>query len=118
MDREKTAFYTTKGLFEFIRMPFGLCNTPATIQHLLDPVLSGLQWSNCLVYLDDVIIVGRTFKEHLQNLQSVFDWLTEAGLKLQTAKCSLCRKQVKSLGHIVSTKGVAPDPVKTERVSQ
>ena len=66
-------------------------------------IVSGyLQWSNCLVYLNDVVIVGRTFTEHLQNLQSVFDRLTEAGLKLQTAKCSLCRKQVKFLGHIAS----------------
>ena len=60
-DREKTAFCTQEGLFEFNVMPFGLCNAPATFQHLMDSVLAGLQWSSCLVYLDDIIIMGRSF---------------------------------------------------------
>ena len=49
-DRHKTVFCTTKGLYEFKVMPFGLCNAPATFQHLMDLVSAGLQWSNCLVY--------------------------------------------------------------------
>ena len=60
-DREKTAFTTPSGLFEFKVMLFGLCNAPATFQQLMDMVLAGMQWKNCLVYLDDVIIVGKTF---------------------------------------------------------
>ena len=60
-DREKTAFTTPEGLFEFNVMPFGLCNTPATFQRLKDLVLAGLQWSSCLVYLDDIIVTGKTF---------------------------------------------------------
>ena len=60
-DRPKTAFCTTDGLFQFKVMPFGLCNAPATFQWLMDLVLAGLQWSQCLVYLDDVIVLGRTF---------------------------------------------------------
>ena len=63
-DREKTAFATHEGLFEFKVMPFGLCNTPATFQHFL----AGIQWSKCLVYLDDIIVLGRSFEEHLQHL--------------------------------------------------
>ena len=66
-DRQKTAFCTTEGLFEFKVMPFGLCNAPATFQRLMDLVLAGLQWSCCLVYIDDVIILGRSFSEHLRN---------------------------------------------------
>ena len=81
-DRPKTAFCTTEGLFEFKVMPFGLCNAPATFQRLMDLVLAGLQWPHCLVYLDDVIILGATFQEHLANLQSVFERLRQAGLKL------------------------------------
>jgi len=57
-DREKTAFCTHEGLFEFRVMPFGLCNAPATFQRLMDAVLAGLQWSSCLVYLDDIVIPG------------------------------------------------------------
>ena len=65
--REKTDFSTTEGLYEFKVMPFGLCNAPATFQRLMDLVLSGLQWSNCLVYLDDAIVMGKTFQEHLKH---------------------------------------------------
>ncbi len=115
-DREKTAFCTTDGLFEFTKMPFGLCNAPATFQRLMDLILAGLQWTSCLVYLDDVIIVGKTFEEHLHNLRAVFDRLREAGLKLKPTKCALCRQEVNFLGHIVSADGVATDPAKTEKV--
>ena len=69
-DREKTAFCTPDGLFEFNVMPFGLCNAPATFQRLMDSVLAGLQWSMCLVYLDDIIILGSTFSDHLHKLQA------------------------------------------------
>ena len=69
--REKTAFCTQEGLFEFNVMPFRLCNAPATFQRLMNSILAGLQWTTCLVYIDDIIIVGRTFDEHLNNLQHV-----------------------------------------------
>ena len=116
-DRPKTAFCTTEGLFEFKVMPFGLSNAPATFQRLMDLVLSGLQWSQCLVYLDDVIILGRSFSEHLANLNMVFERLREAGLKLQPKKCNFLRHEVAYLGHVVSDKGVTADPAKVERVA-
>ena len=114
--REKTAFCTPEGLFEFNVMPFGLCNAPATFQRLMDLVLAGLQWSQCLVYLDDVIVMGRTFSEHLQNLSSVFSRIREASLKLKPAKCAFLQPEVHYLGHIVSGDGVATDPSKVEKV--
>lgn len=64
-------------------MPFGLCNAPATFQRLMDAVLAGLQRSTCLVYLDDIVIPGKTFQVHLVHLHAVFDRLKEAGLKLK-----------------------------------
>lgn len=82
-DRDKTAFCTPEGLFEFRVMPFGLCNAPATFQRLMDAVLAGLQWSSCLVYIDDLVIPGKTFLEHLRHLRQVFQRLREAGLKLK-----------------------------------
>ena len=117
-DQPKTAFTTPEGLYLFKVMPFGLCNAPATFQRLMDRVLSGLKWSSCLVYFDDIIVVGTTFQEHLHHLTSVFTRLRGAGLKLKPKKCTLCRQQVTFLGHIVSTDGVATDPSKTEAVSK
>ena len=116
-DRAKTAFCTTEGLFEFKVLPFGLCNAPATFQRLMDMVLASLQLDSYLVYLDDVINPGRDFKQHLCNLQQVLKRFRNAGLKLQRAKCSLYQEEVSFLGHVVSAKGVATDPSKSQRVS-
>ena len=79
----------SRGPFQFKVMSFGLYNAPATFQRLMDLVLAGLQWLHCLVYLDDVIVLGRTFDENLRNLESVFRRLREAGLRLKPSKCSL-----------------------------
>ena len=115
--REKTAFCTQDGLFEFKVMPFGLCNAPATFQRLMDMVLLGLQWTSCLVYLDDVIILGKNFHDHLGNLQQVFERFRQAGLKMKPGKCKIFQKKVPFLGHIVSESGIATDPMKTEQVA-
>ena len=117
-DKPKTAFATREGLYEFNVMPFGVCNAPATFQRFMDLVLAGVQWTQCLVYLDDVIIVGRDFEEHLQNLSTVLQKLREAGLQLKPSKCSFCQESVSYLGHIVSREGVSTDPEKTAKVTR
>ena len=99
-------------------MPFGLCNAPATFQRLMDIVLAGVQWSSCLVYLDDVIIMGRSFEEHLDNISMVLARLQAAGLMLKPEKCNFFQKEVLYLGHIVSEQGVTPNPEKTEKVTK
>ena len=101
-DRSKTAFCKMERLFQIRVMPFGLCNAPATFQRLMDLVLSGLQWSHCLVYLDDIIILGTTFKDHLCNILSILRRLREAGLKLKPSKCSFFEESLNYLGHIIS----------------
>ena len=115
-DREKTAFTTGRGLWQFRVMPFGLCNAPATFERLMEKFLAGLPLSVCLVYLDDILVPARSFEDHIQNLRTVFGRLREANLKLSPKKCSLFRRQLKFLGHIVSEKGVATDPEKLEAV--
>ena len=117
-DRAKTAFTTFDGLYQFKVMPFGLCNAPATYQRLMDRLLGGLKWSSCLVYFDDIIIVGSTFDDHLRNISSVLMRLRGAGLKLKPAKCNFCQQQVSFLGHVVSSKGISTDPSKTEVISK
>ncbi len=79
-------------------------------------VLAGLLWSHYLVYMDDVIIVGRNFQEHIQNLHSVFQRLRQAGLKLKHTKCAFLRDQVCYLAHIVSWDGITTDPTKIDKV--
>ena len=113
-DKAKTAFTTRQGLFEFNVMPFGLSCAPATFERLMESILQGLQWDICLVYLDDIIVTGKTFDEMLDNLTRVFNRLQAANLKLKAKKCCLFAKEVTYmyLGHVVSEKGVATDPTK------
>ena len=88
-DRHKTAFATRSGLYEFRVMPFGLKGAPATFERLMETVLAGLQWDICLIYLDDVIVLGRSFEDMVTNLKKVYDRLLAAGLKLKAKKCHL-----------------------------
>lgn len=115
-DREKTAFATPLGLYEFNRMPFGLCNAPATFQRLMQRCLSGLTVESVLVYLDDIIIYSANFTDHLKHLNAVFHRLWKHGLKLRVDKCSFLQPEVGFLGHIVTRRGVKPDPAKIEAV--
>lgn len=111
-DKEKTAFVTTLGLFKFRVMPFGLVNAPSTFERLMENVLKGLQWTECLVYMDDIISHSSTFDEGIQRLANIFTRLREANLKLKPSKCILFQKQVKFLGHIVSSEGIQTDSEK------
>ena len=108
--REKTAFITKWGLYEYTRMPFGLCNAPSTFQRAMELVLRGLQWETLLIYLDDVIVVGNGVDQSLERLEQVFQRFQSYGLKLKPSKCHLLQEEVLFLGHIVSGEGVKPNP--------
>ncbi|CAL9701656.1 unnamed protein product [Knipowitschia caucasica] len=97
-------------------MPMGLTNSPATFQRVMELVLRGLPWQVCMVYLDDVLIFSPTFEEHLSNLREVFSRIQAAGLKLNPQKCHLARDHVVFLGHVVSSRGLQPDPRNTNKV--
>ena len=112
----KTAFITPDGLFECKRLPFGLCNAPATFQRMMDQVLSGLKWTMCLVYLDDLVIYGKTFEEHCERLEAVLMALDQAGLSLNPEKCTFAVEEIACLGHQVTSNGIRPDPSKLEAI--
>ena len=117
-DKEKTAFSSPQGHFEFNVMPFGLTNAPATFQRLMECTLAGLTPEECLIYLDDVIVYSSTFDDHLERLKRVFQRLQQAGLRLKPEKCHFVQSEVHYLGHIVSRKGIQPDPRKVNAVQK
>ena len=114
--KEKTAFISHAGLYEFNVMSFGLTNAPPNFQRLMSRLLHGLEWKICLIYIDDIIVFSKTFEEHLSRLSLVFDRLREASLKLKPKKCFFARSSVNFLGFLVSSSGVSPDPEKLESV--
>jgi len=117
-DKEKTAFATTLGLYQFTVMCFGLSNACSTFERLMENVLRGLQWIECLLYIDDIISPCRSVEQGLVRLENIFKRLQEAGLKCKPSKCILFQKQVKFLGHLVSEDCVATDPAKISAVHE
>ena len=116
-DKAKTAFQVGPlGFYECNRMPFGLCNAPATFQRLMERCMGELNLRNCLLYLDDIIIFSSTFEEHLERLQTVFSRLEQHNLKLNGSKCEFFNNRVVYLGHVVSEEGMHTDPSKIESV--
>jgi hypothetical protein len=115
-DREKTAFCTRYGLYQFRVLPFGLCNGPGTFERLMERVLCNLQWDIVLLYLDDIIVFSTNIVQQFERLELVFQRLRAANLKLKPKKCFLFKKEVKFLGHVVSQQGVATDPEKIQAV--
>ena len=100
-DREKTAFTSHAGTFQWNSMPFGLCNAPATFQRTLDILLSGYNWRSCLVYVDDVVIFSSTFDDHVRHVREVLTALRAGGLSLKLKKCTFFSPTVDYLGHVI-----------------
>ena len=113
---DKTAFRVPWGLFEFVRMPQGLVNSPLTFQRVMECVFGDMNLSELVIYLDDILIFSNTLEEHLERLDKVLTRLEENGLKVKRKKCHLLQREVVYLGHIVSKNGISVDPGKVERV--
>lgn len=94
-DRAKTAFCTPFCLFEFQRMPFGLCNAPGTFQRLMERISGDLQFHSLLLHLDDVLFFSSTFQQNLEQLELVLGRLIQQGLKLKLEKCPFFQWEVK-----------------------
>ena len=107
-DIEKTAICTPFGLWEYVRMPFGLKNAAQRFQRLMDRILDGLVW--CFVYLDDVLVASKSMSEHKEHLTELFTVLAKNGLVVNKDKCELGVTSLDFLGHRVTSEGVAPMP--------
>ena len=115
-DIPKSAFVCKYGQFEMTRMPFGLNNSASTFQRTMEMALQGLQWITCLIYIDDVIVFGKNFDEHISRVEEVLERIKAAGLKLKPEKCMMLQEEVIFLGHVVSGEGVKPSPTNISKI--
>jgi hypothetical protein len=111
---EKTAFITPDGLFQFRKMPFGLCNSPARFMRLVDNVYN--KWEDCSPYMDDIAVHDPAIEGHHTKMERVLQSTEKARLKFKLPKCHFLETELKILGHIVSATGISTDPEKVKAV--
>src|SRR6266498_123907 len=114
--RKVTAFITSWGLFEWNRMPFSLCNAPATFQHLMNQVLRKYLRKFILIYLDDIIIYSKTFKKHKEHVRLIFEALRATSLIMKLKKCKFAQKELRFLEHIILANRIRMDPDKIAKM--
>ena len=115
-DVPKTAVTTPFGLFEFLRMPFGLKNAAQTFQRLMDAVVRDLPF--LFVYLDDILVASGSREQHVQHLETLFERLQQHGLAIHPGKCQFGRSVIDFLGHRISAAGAVPLPEKVEAIAR
>ena len=115
-DIPKTAFGTPEGHYEFLVMPFGLTNAPAVFMDLMHRVLQEFLDEFVIVFIDDILIYSTTEEQHRKHLSAVLQTLKEHRLFAKFSKCDFWRREVKFLGHVVTSEGIAVDPSKVEAV--
>ena len=106
------------GVYEFLRMPYRLCNAPTTFQRLMQNCLGKLNLTYALIYLDDVIVFSRTEEEHLHHLRVVFTHFLEHGLKLKLSKCHFLQDEITFLGHEISADGMKPGTANLKAIAE
>ena len=116
--KELTGFSVPSGHYEFNRLPFGLSNSPANFQRLMDTVLKDLIGLECFCFVDDLVIFSSTAAEHARRLESVLQRFEEANLQLHPGKCVFAQPQVQYLGFVLSENGVSASPEKVKAVRQ
>jgi len=113
---EKTAFTVENGHWEYVRMPFGLKNAPATFQRMMDHVLREYLHKFCFVYMDDIIVHSKSLDEHILHLKLIFKKLLTHNLKIQLDKSEFLKKEVPFLGHIITPEGIKPNEDKIKSI--
>jgi transposase InsO family protein len=107
-DKQKTAFITSFGLFEYNVLPQGLINGPPVFQRIMSEVLGDLLGHHCLVYLDDIITFSKTIHDHAKAIHAVLRALNDHNFKLNLSKCALFHKRIEYLGHEIDYEGYRP----------
>lgn len=116
-DEWLTSFATRYGQFEWLVMPFGLCNAPATWQSFINSLIRDCLDDFATAYLDDILIYSKTYEEHIQHVQLILQRLQDASLPLDVDKCSFCVQRVDYLGVVLTPEGVEMDPKKVEVIT-
>ena len=117
-DISKTAFRTHHGHFEFTVMPFGLCNAPSSFQATMNTIFHPFLRQFIIVFLDDILIYSATLEDHVSHLEQAFQVLLQEHFVLKFSKCTFAQPQVEYLGHVVSSRGVAPVLAKVQAIQQ
>ena len=104
----KTAITTPFGMFEFVRVPFGLRNAAQTFQRFIDQILRDLPF--VCAYIDDVLIASRNMQEHRDHVRQVFGRLKQYGVVLNPSKSTFGQSEVIFLGHHISETGISASP--------
>ena len=111
-----SAFVTPRGQYKYLRMPFGLCNAPATFQRVMNDMFKDMIGKVLFVYIDDITIYTQSFKEHMEVLEEVLRRIRENGMFLKPKKCTIASEEIHMLGHIINSKGIKTDPAKISAV--
>lgn len=116
--RKYTSFSADGGQYQMTRMPMGLKTSPSSFSRMMTMAMTGLSYDKCLVYLDDLICMGRNLTDHNKNLIEVFEKMRSANLKLNPTKCDFLKKEMLYLGHVVTGNGILPDPDKIKIIKE
>lgn len=112
-----TAFVTPDGHYEFNRMPFGLANAPAVFQRMMNRVLGSARFDKATVYIDDLLVFGKSSEEALERLEEILKLLESANLKLNLSKCCFLENKIAYLGYEISSQGMRPGEAKIQSVA-